>query len=230
VKKGHHERGFGHEDEWGASVSELIEQFSKENGFEVKKSILCRKKATDPTERGAFPDLRQTGCDAVCLLYLDAILMMKTLKDQKAALNPLGPERRFEVPEFVSTLGDTVGSRTDRVLSPRLQVKPVAAKINAMYKAKTGNDLSGASARSFTDLQAWVHVLEKAGSVNPPTFRKPPTPSKFRVTNWWSHGRASSLPLRVKTSARTRSAWASSASTRRRRTAKSISKSFIRSM
>jgi branched-chain amino acid transport system substrate-binding protein len=40
----------------------------------------------------------------------------------------------------------------------------VAGQVNALYKAKTGNDLGGASARSFTGLQTWVHVLEKAGS------------------------------------------------------------------
>jgi branched-chain amino acid transport system substrate-binding protein len=41
-----------------------------------------------------------------------------------------------------------------------------------MIKAKTGNDLSGASARSFTGLQAWVHVLEKAGSLKPADIQK----------------------------------------------------------
>ena len=105
----------------------------------------------------------------------DAILMMKTLKDQKAAPKLLwGQNAGFEVPEFVSTLGDTtVGSLTRTVFIPKIaQVKPVAAKINAMYKAKTGNDLSGASARSFTGLQAWVHVLEKAGSVKPADIQK----------------------------------------------------------
>ena len=39
--------------------------------------------------------------------------------------------------------------------------------MNALYKAKTGNDLGGASARAFTGLQTWVHVLEKAGSTKP---------------------------------------------------------------
>jgi len=59
------------------------------------------------------------------------------------------------------------------VFIPKIaQVKPVAAKVNAMYKAKTGNDLSGASARSFTGLQAWVHVLEKAGSLKPADIQK----------------------------------------------------------
>jgi len=41
-----------------------------------------------------------------------------------------------------------------------------------MYKAKTGNELSGASARSFTGLQTWVHVLEKAGSTKPEDIQK----------------------------------------------------------
>ena len=33
--------------------------------------------------------------------------------------------------------------------------------------SKTGNDLGGASARAFTGLQTWVHVLESAGSTKP---------------------------------------------------------------
>ena len=48
----------------------------------------------------------------------------------------------------------------------------MAGQINAMYKAKTGNDLSGASARSFTGLQTWVAVLEKAGSTKPQDIQK----------------------------------------------------------
>ena len=74
----------------------------------------------------------------------------------------------------MNTLGDTtIGVLTRTVFIPKVgQVKPVAAKVNAMYKAKTGNDLSGASARAFTGLQAWVHVLEKAGSLKPEDIQK----------------------------------------------------------
>jgi branched-chain amino acid transport system substrate-binding protein len=52
------------------------------------------------------------------------------------------------------------------------QVKKVAGQINEFYKKKTGHDLSGASARAFTGLQAWVEVLEKAGSTNPADIQK----------------------------------------------------------
>jgi branched-chain amino acid transport system substrate-binding protein len=161
--------------EWGAAVSELIEKYGKEYGFEVKKSILYAAKATDLSSE--VRSLIAVKPDAMLFASYtsDAILMMKTLKDQKAAPKLLwGQNAGFEVPEFVSTLGDTtVGSLTRTVFIPKIaQVKPIAAKINAMYKAKTGNDLSGASARSFTGLQAWVHVLEKAGSVKPADIQK----------------------------------------------------------
>jgi branched-chain amino acid transport system substrate-binding protein len=161
--------------EWGAAVSELIEKFGKEYGFEVKKSILYAAKATDLSSE--VRSLIAVKPDAMLFASYtsDAILMMKTLKDQKAAPKLLwGQNAGFEVPEFVSTLGDTtVGSLTRTVFIPKIaKVKPVAAKINEMYKAKTGNDLSGASARSFTGLQAWVHVLEKAGSLKPADIQK----------------------------------------------------------
>ena len=161
--------------EWGSAVSELIEKFSKEYGFEIKKSILYAAKATDLSSE--VRSLTAVKPDAMLFASYgsDAILMMKSLKDQKAAPKVLwGQDAGFEVPEFVTTLGETtVGSLTRTVFIPKIaQVKPVAAKINALYKAKTGNDLSGASARAFTGLQAWVHVLEKAGSVKPADIQK----------------------------------------------------------
>jgi branched-chain amino acid transport system substrate-binding protein len=161
--------------EWGSAVSELIEKFGKDYGFEVKKSILYAAKATDLSSE--VRSLIAVKPDAMLFASYtsDAILMMKTLKDQKAAPKLLwGQNAGFEVPEFVNTLGDTsVGSLTRTVFIPKIaKVKPIAAKINDMYKTKTGNDLSGASARSFTGLQAWVHVLEKAGSAKPADIQK----------------------------------------------------------
>jgi branched-chain amino acid transport system substrate-binding protein len=100
----------------------------------------------------------------------DAILMIKTLKAQKAQPKILwGQDAGFETPEFQQTLGDDIiGILTRTVFLPQVVVvKPLAGQVNALYKGKTGNDLSGASARSFTGFQTWVHVLEKAGSTKP---------------------------------------------------------------
>jgi len=161
--------------EWGSAVSELIEKFAKEYGFNSKKSILYAAKATDLSSE--VRSLNAVKPDAMLFASYtsDAILMLKTLKDQKVQPKIIwGQDAGFETPEFRTTLGDSiVGVLTRTVFLPKVaDVKPVAGKINAMYKAKTGNDLSGASARSFTGLQTWVAVLEKAGSTKPDAIQK----------------------------------------------------------
>jgi branched-chain amino acid transport system substrate-binding protein len=96
--------------------------------------------------------------------------MIKTLKAQQASAKIVwGQDAGFETPEFRESLGDAVeGVLTRTVFLPKVvDLKAVAGQVNALYKAKTGYDFSGASARSFTGLQAWVHVLEKAGSTAP---------------------------------------------------------------
>ena len=90
--------------EWGSAVSELIEKFGKEYGFKVKKSILYAAKATDLSSE--VRSLKAVKPDAMLFASYasDAILMMKTLKDQKAAPKILwGQNAGFEVPEFVNT-------------------------------------------------------------------------------------------------------------------------------
>jgi branched-chain amino acid transport system substrate-binding protein len=161
--------------EWGSAVSDLIEKFSKDYGFNIKKSILYAAKATDLSSE--VRSLNAVKPDAMLFASYtsDAILMLKTLKDQRVQPKILwGQDAGFETPEFRTTLGDSiVGVLTRTVFLPKVaDVKPIAAKINAMYKAKTGNDLSGASARSFTGLQTWVAVLEKAGSAKPDAIQK----------------------------------------------------------
>jgi branched-chain amino acid transport system substrate-binding protein len=44
--------------------------------------------------------------------------------------------------------------------------------VNTFYREKTGRDFSGASARAFTGVQAWVEVLEKAASTAPAEIQK----------------------------------------------------------
>lgn len=161
--------------EWGSHVSGLIETFAKEYGFNLKKSLLYAAKSADLSSevrslKGAKPD---------AMLFAsytsDAILMVKTLKAQKAKPKILwGQDAGFETPEFQSTLGDgIVGILTRTVFLPKVvEVKKLAGQVNDMYKQRTGNDLSGASARSFTGLQTWVHVLEAAGSTQPADIQK----------------------------------------------------------
>jgi len=156
--------------EWGSFVSALIKDFSGQYKFNLRKSMLYSAKAPDLSSE--VRSLKASRADVFLFASYtsDAILMVKTLKAQKVKPKIIwGQDAGFEKPEFRSTLGDSIeGILTRTVFLPQVvQLKPVAGQVNALYKSKTGNDLGGASARAFTGLQTWVHVLEKAGSTKP---------------------------------------------------------------
>lgn len=156
--------------EWGSAVSGLLEKYAKEYGYKLKRNILYAAKSADLSSE--VRSLLAVKPDAMLFASYtsDAILMVKTLKSEKAKPKLIwGQDAGFETPEFRTTLGDDiVGILTRTVFSPKLaQVKKISGQINELYKKKTGYDLSDASARGFTGVQAWVHVLEKAGSTKP---------------------------------------------------------------
>jgi branched-chain amino acid transport system substrate-binding protein len=161
--------------EWGSQVSETIATLSKDYGFDLKKSLLYAAKSPDLSSevrslKAVKPDIMLFASYAS-----DAILMMKTLKAEKAAPKMIwGQNAGFEAPEFRSTLGDDViGILTRTVFAPQVgQVKDVSGQVNFLYRKNMGRDLSGASARAFTGLHAWVEVLEKAGSTSPAAIQQ----------------------------------------------------------
>lgn len=156
--------------EWGTNVSETIKQYAGEYKFDLAANLLYAAKSPDLSAEVQSLKAANPGAMLFASYTSDAILMMKTLQSMKASPKLLwGQDAGFEAPEFVTTLGDlTVGVLTRTVFTPQVaQVKKVAGQVNDLYKKKTGIDLSGPSARSFTGLQAWVHVLEKAGSTEP---------------------------------------------------------------
>jgi len=161
--------------EWGTNVSETIKRYAAEYKFNLAANILYAAKSPDLSAEVQSLIAAKPGAMLFASYTSDAILMMKTLQSMKASPKLLwGQDAGFEAPEFVSTLGDNVaGVLTRTVFTPQVaQVKKVAGQVNDMYKAKVGHDLSGASARAFTGLQAWVYVLEKAGSTKPEDIQK----------------------------------------------------------
>jgi branched-chain amino acid transport system substrate-binding protein len=156
--------------EWGSNVSLMIESWAKEYGFKVRKSLLYAKESPDLSSEVRSLKAARPGAMLFASYTSDAILMVKTLKAQKVKPKVIwGQDAGFEKPEFRDTLGSSItGILTRTVFLPKVaELKPVAGQVNALYKAKTGNDLGGASARAFTGLQTWVHVLESAGATEP---------------------------------------------------------------
>ena len=156
--------------EWGSNVSLMIQDWAKQYGFKVRKALLYAKESPDLSSEVRSLKAARPGVMLFASYTSDAILMVKTLRAQKVKPNIIwGQDAGFEKPEFRDTLGDSIiGILTRTVFLPKVaELKKVSGQVNKLYKAKTGNDLGGASARAFTGLQTWVHVLESAGSTKP---------------------------------------------------------------
>jgi branched-chain amino acid transport system substrate-binding protein len=161
--------------EWGSSVSEQLGAFSPKYGFTMKKQLLYADKAADLSSEvrslmAAKPDVMLFASYSA-----DAILMMNTLKSQKASPRLVwGQNAGFEDPTFLTALGETTqGVLTRTVFLPKVaSVKKVAGQVNDAYKKLTSKDMVGAASRAFTGMQAIVAILEKAGSAEPAAFQK----------------------------------------------------------
>ncbi len=161
--------------EWGSHVSDLIKTFAKEYGFKLRKSILYAAKSADLSSEVRSLKASRASVLLFASYTSDAILMMKTLKAQKVRPKIIwGQDAGFEKPEFRKALGDDlVGVLTRTVFLPKVaELKKVAGQVNRLYRERTGHDLGGASARAFTGLQTWWHVLQAAGSTRPEDIQR----------------------------------------------------------
>ena len=177
--------------EWGSYVSKVIQEMAAEYDFKLRKSLLYSDKSPDLSSEVRSLKASKASVLLFASYTSDAILMVKTLKTQKVQPKVIwGQDAGFDKPEFRSTLGDAIeGILTRSVFLPQVvQIKPVAGQVNNLYKAKTGNDLGGASARAFTGLQTWIHVLEMAGTTDPAAVQKAANaieiPGKELVVPW----------------------------------------------
>jgi branched-chain amino acid transport system substrate-binding protein len=161
--------------EWGAASLAEIEKFAKERGWKIAEAFKYPHKAADLSSESR----RLIASKAPTFLFApyvaDAILFIKTLKEMKASPKLIwGQDAGFIEADFYKTLGaDVNGILTRDLFSPELaKVKPVAGKLNEMYKKMTGYDFSGSSARDFVGVQVWAHVLNNAKSTSPEAIRK----------------------------------------------------------
>jgi len=161
--------------EWGAASLAEIEKFAKERGWKIAEAIKYPHSAADLTSEAR----RMIASGAPTFLFApyvaDAILFVKTMKEMKASPRLVwGQDAGFVEADFYKTLGaDVNGILTRDLFSAEMgKVKPVAGKLNAMYKKMTGYDFSGSSARDFVGVQVWAHVLNNAKSTKPEAIQK----------------------------------------------------------
>jgi branched-chain amino acid transport system substrate-binding protein len=98
----------------------------------------------------------------------DAILYLKTLKSLDY-LPPMiiGDDTGFSDPSFIPTVGEIAQGAMNRSAWDIGKPGSVTAKINEMYKAKTGRDLDDTSGRNMQGFLALCEAINRAGSTDP---------------------------------------------------------------
>jgi branched-chain amino acid transport system substrate-binding protein len=159
----------GEETEFGATGIQVLEELAPKYRYEVAKSIKYTHKSPDLTSEVQAIRASNPGTVALIPYVSDAILFMRTFKSMKFSPKVIwGQDAGTVQPEFASGLKkDAVGVLTRTVFIPKIaDVKPVAKQVNDLFKARSGEDFSGTSARAFTGLQTWAYVLDKAKSTD----------------------------------------------------------------
>lgn len=166
----------GEETEYGTTGAELLKEMAPEYGCRVVKYILYPHEAPDLTSETIAMQAANPDCVAFIPYVSDAILYMRTFKSQRFSPNIIWGQNAGTVqPDFARVLGkDANGVITRTVFIPEvaIKLKPIAAQINKVFKDRTGEDLSGTSARAFTGIQTWAYVLNRAGSTELKAIQK----------------------------------------------------------
>ncbi len=161
--------------EWGSGVAKSIEAYAKEYGFTITKGLLYNANAPDLTSEANALVAAKPDAMLFAAYLSDSLLMIRTLKGMKAQTKFFwGQNAGFEMADFAKTLGaDINGVLTRTVFIDKItKVKKVAGQVNAIYKKKYGDDLTGATARSVVGVQTWAYVLNRAGSTDPKAVQK----------------------------------------------------------
>lgn len=154
--------------DYGSSVGDAIETAAKAAGFPV--SIRVRYSANTPDVSAEVLSLRAKNPDVVLFVSYtsDAILYMKTLH----SLNWLpqmiiGDSAGFSDPSFVSSVGPLAQGVLNRSAWSLGKPGSLTGKVNALYKAKTGRDMSDASGRVMQAFIVLADAINRAGSTDP---------------------------------------------------------------
>ena len=158
--------------DYGTSVANAIVAEAGKAKIPVAIRIPYSAKSTDVTAQ--VLELKQKKPDVVIFISYtaDAILYMKTMKnlDYKPPM-VIGDDTGFSDPSFVPAVAEIAQGAMNRSAWAIGKPGSVTAKINEMYKAKTGRDLDDTSARNMQSFFALADALNRAGSTDPEKIR-----------------------------------------------------------
>jgi branched-chain amino acid transport system substrate-binding protein len=159
--------------DYGTSVADAVEGEAKKSGIAIALRVPYSANATDVGPQ--VLQLKEKNPDAVIFISYtsDSILYMKTMRNLDY-LPPMviGDDSGFSDPSFVPAVFDVAQGAMNRSAWDIGKPGSTTAKINEMYKAKTGRDLDDTSARNMQAMLALGEALNRAGSADPEKIRE----------------------------------------------------------
>ena len=155
--------------DFGMGVSALVGTLAPQYGLQVAADLTTGDAADVPAE---VAQVRNAQPDAVlfAVYAADAIRFIREFKRQDYA-PPLvwADDAGFVTPEYLQAVGNDAAFVTSREVWSRdlTGTNPLAAQVNALYRARYGTDLNGNSARAFTGLITLADAINRAASTEP---------------------------------------------------------------
>jgi branched-chain amino acid transport system substrate-binding protein len=158
--------------DYGTSVANAIVAEAKKANIRVAIRIPYSASTTDVSAQ--VLQLKQAKPDVVIFISYtsDAILYMRTMKNLN--YKPpmvIGDDTGFSDPSFIPAVADIAQGAMNRSAWAIGKPGSVTAKINALYKKRTGRDLDDTSARAMQSFFALVDAINRAGSTDPEKIR-----------------------------------------------------------
>jgi branched-chain amino acid transport system substrate-binding protein len=159
--------------DYGTSVAKLVGDAIAAGGFNVVAKVPYTANTTDV--QAQVLQLKSLNPDVVIFISYtnDAILYMKTLKslDYRPPL-VLGDDAGFSDPSFLPAVGSLAQGVFNRSTFKVGAPNSVTAKLNAMFKAKNGNDIDDVTARAMEGFLVLCDAINRAGSTEPAAIQK----------------------------------------------------------
>jgi branched-chain amino acid transport system substrate-binding protein len=154
--------------DYGSSVGAAIEAEARKVGFPV--AIRIPYSANGPDVSAQVLQLKNANPSvALFVSYAsDAILFMRTMKTLDY-LPPMiiGDSAGFSDPSFLPAVGGISKGLTNRSVWSKGPEGSLSYRINAIYQARTGNEIGDVSGRAMQAFFVLADALNRAGSVDP---------------------------------------------------------------
>jgi len=160
--------------EYGALLAHEEEALAAEYGYEVVEKIIFPANSTNVTSEVLKLVKAQPDAILMAVYASDGILFMNTMKEQNYLPKMIiGQRGGFTMAEFLGNLED----KADYLYTTNVWALDLAdsneliAKVNDMYKERSGVNLTGDYSRAFTGLMTIADAINRAGSTDPEAIR-----------------------------------------------------------